>query len=328
MAKTVNEAFNTFNKEYVNLDTERTKIARSSRDWLLGRLNNFPDNDGDFPLKYEEKHIKFGSFARNTKIRELDDIDLIYCLHANNAYFSKSMYGNLYYLHTENAGQRLKNLSDNNILNSRKVINQFIASLSDIEHYSSADIHRQQEAVTLKLSSYEWNFDIVPAFYTTTQLYLIPDGDGNWKSTNPIIDQEKVTRINKKHNGAILQLIRTLKYWNRRVQMPTIGSYLFENLVLNYFDSKEKISDYIDVNMINFWQYLKSEIYNSVADPKGIQTDLNTLSYEDRVKVSNKANDTYLKGYDAYKLETEDKDQEKSINKWGEIFGSDFPKYD
>ncbi len=328
MAKTVNGAFSTFNKDFVNLDSDRTVTARSSRDWLLGQLNKLPDRDEDFPLKYEEKHIKFGSFARNTKIRELDDIDLIYCLHANNAYFSKSMFSNEYYLHTENAGQRLKALSTDNKLNSIKVVNQFVSSLSDIEHYSSAEIHRRQEAATLQLSSYEWNFDIVPAFYTTSQLYLIPDGIGNWKSTNPSIDQDKATRINQKHSGEILQLIRTLKYWNRRVQMPTISSYLFENIVLNYFDSKDKILGFLDGNLITFWEHLKTAIYQSVPDPKGIQDDLNNLSFEDKVKISTKANDTYNKAYEAYELETKEKDQEKAIKKWGEIFGNDFPKYE
>jgi len=329
MAKTVNGAFNTFNQDFVNLDPERTKKARNSRDWLYGQLNNLPDNDTDFPLKYEERHIRFGSFARNTKIRELDDIDIIYCLHANNATYSQDNFDKKkYYLHTPNAGSRLKNLSDENILNSRKVVNQFVSSLEDIEHYKQADIHRRQEAATLQLSSYEWNFDIVPAFYTTAGFYLIPDGEGNWKATNPPIDQNKVSRINKKHDGNILQIVRTLKYWNRRAQMPTIGSYLFENLVLNYFDTQDKISDYIDVNLIKFWNSLKSEIYKTVIDPKGIQDDLNDLSYEDKVKVANKSSDTYDKGYEAYKFETEEKNQEKSINKWGEIFGDDFPNYE
>ena len=195
-------------------------------------------------------------------------------------------------------------------------------------YYKSADIHRRQEAVTLQLSSYEWNFDIVPAFYTTSGFYLIPDGDGYWKATNPPIDQDKATRINQKHNGDILQIVRTLKYWNRRAQMSTIGSYLFENFVLNYFDSKSKISNYLDINLIKYWSHLKTEIYQSVADPKGIQDDLNDLSYDDKVKVSNKASDTYYKGCEANKIETEEKNQEKAINKWGEIFGDDFTDYE
>lgn len=328
MANTVNSAFKEFNKDYVNLDPEKTKTARSSRDWLYTQLNNFPDNVDSFPLKYEERHMKFGSFARNSKIRELDDIDIIYCLHANNAYYSKSsFYHNKYFINTENAGERLKNLSDDNQLNSIKVVNKFVSSLSNIGQYKSAEIHRRQEAATLNLTSYDWTFDIVPAFYTTNGFYLIPDGNGNWKATNPALDQRYVTEMNQKHKFSVHQLVRTLKYWNRRAQMPTISSFLFENFVLNFAESKSELSDYIDVNLINFWNYLETAIYNNVNDPKGIDTNLNSLSYDDKNKISNKANDAYTKGYEAYRLETEDKNQNSAINKWRELFGDDFPQY-
>lgn len=328
MAQTVNSAFNEFNKDYVNLDPLKTNTAHNSRDWLYMQLNNFPDNIESFPLKYEDRHIKFGSFARNTKIRELDDIDLIYCLHADNAYYSRnSFYQNIYYINTENAGERLKNLSAGNQLNSIRVVNKFVSSLANIEQYKSAKIHRRQEAATLNLTSYDWTFDIVPAFYTTAGFYLIPDGNGNWKATNPELDQQYTTTVNQKHKFSVHQLVRTLKYWNRRAQMPTISSFLFENLVLNFADSKTELSDYIDVNLINFWSYLESAIYNNVRDPKGIDANLNNLSYDDKTKISTKAKETYTKGYDAYQLETNDKNQNSAINKWREIFGSDFPQY-
>lgn len=83
MATTVQNAFEEFNKDVVNLDSNRTKKARASRDWLLGKLSSFDQKEGlYFPFEYNDKHIKFGSFARNTKIRELDDIDLMFCLKA------------------------------------------------------------------------------------------------------------------------------------------------------------------------------------------------------------------------------------------------------
>lgn len=328
MALSVNAAFDQFSQDCVNLDSDRTKKARNSRDWLFEQLNKLPDDDSNFPLKYEEMHVNFGSFARKTKIRELDDIDIMYCLHGNNAYYSKSIYlDNLYYIHTENAGSRLKSLSDNNQLNSRKVINQFISSLSEIQNYKSADIHRKGEAATLQLSSYEWNFDVVPSFYTTSNFYLIPNGSGNWKASNPPLDQNNITRINQKHSGKILQIVRTLKFWNKHAQMRTISSYLFENLVLKYFDSQTEISDYIDVNIINFWLNLSSSIYENVTDPKGIDNNLNDLSYEDKLAISNKSKEAYNKGYEAYKIEIDDKDTKRSINKWREIFGDDFPIY-
>jgi hypothetical protein len=110
--------------------------------------------------------------------------------------------------------------------------------------------------------------------------------------------------------------------------MPSMSSYLFENFVLNFCESKEILSDYIDINIVNFWNYLKSQIYNEVKDPKGIEHNLNQLSNDEKSKIAEKANDAYLKGYEAYRLETKEKDQKSAINKWGEIFGDDFPKYE
>ncbi len=110
--------------------------------------------------------------------------------------------------------------------------------------------------------------------------------------------------------------------------MPTIPSYLFENLILNYFDSQDKVSQWIDLDLIDFWSNLITAIKKTVIDPKGFQDDLNYLSYYDRIKISNKAKDTYDKAMEANKFETQDKNPEKAINKWRKIFGNDFPKYD
>ena len=123
MANTVDTAFNEFNKDIVNLDSDRTIKANSSRDWLFMQLNNLDSKDNlDFPIKYEEKHIKYGSFARKTKIRELDDVDIMFCLNANGATYTKNY--ETYKIHTQNADYRLKYLSDNDILNSKKVVNK------------------------------------------------------------------------------------------------------------------------------------------------------------------------------------------------------------
>ena len=47
----------------------------------------------------------------------------------------------------------------------------------------------------------------------------------------------------------------------------------------------------------------------------------------DKYTLKQKAKTDYDKACEAIKYETEDKDQEKSIKKWGEIFGNDFPTY-
>lgn len=193
--------------------------------------------------------------------------------------------------------------------------------------YKGANIHRRQEAATLSLSSYDWIFDIVPAFYANDNFYLIPDGNGNWKKTDPRVDQDNVTTINQKHSGKILQIIRTLKYWQKRPTMPTISSYLFETIILTYFNSKDEISEYVDINIRDFFEFLIDAIYDSYPDPKGFQGDLNDLDWDVRVKVSEVAQSSYEKAKTAIRYELDDKDMKKSINKWKEVFGSNFPDY-
>lgn len=327
MAITVDTAFSEFNTNIVNLDSERTKKARSSRDWLVGQLNKLPLKLTDFPFLYEDKHIKFGSFARNTKIRPLDDIDLIITFNASGATYSKEYYSNKYFLTVPESAKNLYKLCDGNILNSRKMVNMIVQSLSQIEHYKKADTHRRQEAATLSLTSYEWDFDIVPAFITTDDFYLIPDGNGNWKATDPRVDQSNVTRINQKYDGKILQIIRTLKYWQRRPTMPTIPSYLFEVIILNYFDAKNDVSNYVDCEVKDFLGYLINAIYGSVEDPKGYQGNINTLNSSDKIKISEKAKNDYEKANLSINYEVNDKDMAKAIAKWREIFGNDFPIY-
>lgn len=330
MAKTVNTAFNEFNTDSVNLMKERTEQAGSSRDWLLKQLASLPEKENDFPVLWSSYDIKFGSFARNTKIRPLDDIDLMLGLKGDGASYNMINYGTKYTIHTNNESSNLykyRNDVDGSI-NSIKIVNKLVSSLNNISHYEKAVIHRRQEAATLKLTSYEWNFDIVPAFYTDTGYYLIPDGQGDWKATDPRIDQTRITETNQKYNGNVLQLVRTLKYWNKRPNMPTIPSYLFENIIINFCNSRDSLSEYIDYNLINFWFYLKNAIYNSVSDPKGFAGNLNDLGSEQKTRISEKANEAYGKGYEAYVYESQEKNQEKAINKWREIFGDDFPKYE
>lgn len=325
MAQTVSSAFAEFNKHLVNLDSERTKVARRSRDWLTGHLESFPEKIADFPRLYGDRHIKFGSFARNTKIRPLDDIDLILTFSADGATYITHSYGKNYSLNVPDTATNLRKLcNDNFTLNSIKVVNKLVSSLAEIEHYERASKHRRQEAATLQLSSYEWNFDIVPAFYTDTNYYLIPDGSGGWKATDPRVDQKKVIEINGQHDGRILQIIRTLKYWNRKAAMPTIPSYLFENIVLNYFGSLDKISNWIGINLFRFWEHLNFSISDSVPDPKGFQDELNCLSYDEKKKISEAALTAAKEGYEACRIELIDKDQIKAIKKWGEIFGLTF----
>lgn len=79
MATTVNNAFAEFMKDTVNIDSTQTKTACASRDNLLANIKSF-SGDSDFFSINGSRCLRFGSFERHTKLRPLDDIDLMICI--------------------------------------------------------------------------------------------------------------------------------------------------------------------------------------------------------------------------------------------------------
>jgi len=332
MVGTVNEAFNVFLRDYVNLDPEDTQWARNSRDWLSSQIHSFPDKDTTFPRLYSEKDISFGSFARRTKKRELDDIDMMITLSAEGGYYNE--FTDRIEIYISESAYRLKALccDNTNTLSSRKVINKLISLLSQVPQYEKAEIKRNMEAATLNLKSYAWTFDLVPCFFTqknwfNKDYYLIPDGQGYWKKTDPRIDRNRVTEVNQLHNGNVLNVIRLMKYWNKRSTMPSMSSYLIENMILDFYYAQfTKASEYVDLEVPKVLQYIQAKIFYSVNDPKEIQGDINHLSHEEQDQISKRAYLDHLKSLEARALE-EKGDHKLSITKWSEIFGSSFPLY-
>jgi hypothetical protein len=332
MVATVNEAFSVFLRDSVNLDPGETQQARNSRDWLLSQIHLFPDQDEDFPRLYSEKDISFGSFARRTKKRPLDDIDIMVALSAEGGVYHE--FTDKIEIYVSQSAHKLKALcfEGTTTLNSRKVINKFVSSLSQIPQYKKAEVKRNMEAATLNLVSYPWTFDLVPCFFTSKDwsnrdYYLIPDGQGHWKKTDPRIDRDRVSEVNQSHNGNVLNAIRLMKYWNRRPTMPSMSSYLLENMILDFYSTQyAKASQYVDLEVPKVLQYIQTSIFSSVNDPKGIQGNINQLSYEEKEKVSKRSYRDYLKALEARNLE-EEGDHKLSITKWSEIFGEEFPAY-
>ena len=329
MATTVDAAFSQFLADTVRLDSGRTKTARASKKWLIDEIVKFP-NDYNFPKLHSDVSIDFGSFSRKTKIRPLDDIDIMIILHAQGATYNEG-YNQITITNTNNVSQFDCLCFDGATqLNSIKIINKFKEYLGKIPQYKKADIKRNQDAVTLELQSYEWVYDIVPCFITTPELngreyYLIPDGDGNWKKTDPRIDQNRITTINSNYDVSVHDVIRLIKYWNRRPTMPSMQSYLLENIVLNFFDNGIH-TKYVDLEVRDVFAFIANAILNEVPDPKGIQGNLNTLSYDQRNKVRERALSDNTKAVEARTFE-HNAQMKEAINRWRDIFGDAFPIY-
>lgn len=325
MPRTVKACFEKFNREIVNLDSGQNDIANSSRDWLIGQIHS-KCAAGILPASYSEKDMKFGSFARKTKMRPLDDIDLMICYKGQGGTYHTTEKANVYDIRIPDNVKVLSELrNDDGTLNSRKVVENLKASLINIPQYKKANIHRNKEAVTLSLSSYEWNFDIVPCFYTTTNFYLIPDSEGRWKPTDPRIDKKRVEDADA-NIGMVRQIIRTMKYWKNRIWGKSLESYAFEQMVLSIVERMEVYE--IQRNVYVVLDALSSDILKAIPDPKGYQGDLNTLNVEERQTLSVSANRHAIMANDAYIAECIYDNHQKAIGLWRNVFGNNFPQYE
>ena len=332
MATTVNSAFDEFMRDVVNLDPDVTKNARDSRDNLLSNIAEF-DNSDDFFGLCSSFDIQFGSFARKTKCRELDDVDLMIGIAANGAtYNSYDLWNNVHITASTTNAAQSECTRDDGTLNSTQVTNKFKKKLESVREYSRSEIRRNGEAVILNLKSKDWSFDIVPCFHTVTEdngrsYYLIPNGSGNWKKTDPQKDRDHVISTNQSRAGRALELIRLCKKWNKVKNVKTIPSYLLETMIINHCDAETELSEWIDLRFRELLRYISDYINSSVDDMKEIQGDINDLSWTDRYSIQQKAQADYNKACDASNAEIQEEDQKKAISKWGEILGGEFPTY-
>jgi hypothetical protein len=109
--------------------------------------------------------------------------------------------------------------------------------------------------------------------------------------------------------------------------MPTAPAYLLECIVLSHYESRaDKASQFVDLEFDRVLTTLASMILVQVPDPKGIDSDINTLSWDDRVKISLRATADAAEALKARAAENA-KDFRQSLRVWRQILGSDFPEF-
>jgi len=331
MPYTVNTSFQNFRANFVDLDAGDVTKARTSRAALKTQLALLPQKVVGFPALYGGC-LDFGSFARRTRVRPLDDVDMLLLLNGRNTeqvFFSDYTYR----LKINDQGSVLMQYTNGDqYVNSTKILNKLKSSLSFVSYYRKADIKRTGVAVVLDLSSYSWVFDVVPAFPIGDGLggvshYLIPDGKGNWMKTDPRKDQSSITTANQAHNGNLLPLMRIMKYWNSHYHsIPTLPSYYFETMLISGFMYRPTITD-IKANIAAAFEQIAALILASCPDPKGLGPNLDSnISWETKTKVQSKANE--MAQFGRYGLSYEQQgNHEEAIKWWKFIFYPDFPAY-
>lgn len=332
MPYTVGGAFTSFRSTTVDLNPDQTRNARTSRDYLIKQIRTLAGSDSAFPRLCGEP-IHYGSFARRTKIRPLDDIDFLVVLDPRETEERHQGNGKSWLKITDPSAPLAAFPDDHGYVSSVKVLNRMRDELQGLPVYRKAIVVRNQQAVVLNLTSYDWSFDIVPAvpvvgYLGTVLHYLIPNGTGDWMRTDSRKDQAWVTQINQRHNNLFLPLVRVLKHWNVNgaPTKPRLQSYYFEALAARVFDGAPLIQS-LPEGAARFFSTAGSYVVQTCPDPKGLGPALDAgVPWEIKEKVRTALGEASERAGYAQMYERQS-DNEKAIYWWGRVFGSSFPSY-
>lgn len=323
-------AFDQFCSNKVDLESTQVTRARESRGFLENQITAVARKYVDFP-NLTGQYKPFGSFARSTKIRPLDDIDLLILYEADEVE-PVIQAGYVYWLRLKTQTSKLRNYIDNyGFVNSIRILNRLKSALSGVSYYRNSELNRRQEAVVLNLITYDWKFDLVPAFPVKDGLgnvkcYLIPDGKGEWKPTDPRVDQDNITTVNRQHNGKLLPLIRVMKYWNtHNSRKPKLSSYYFETMIVSGMKNKLPITS-LRRSIPTAFNELQLQLSYPCPDPKHLGPNLDDgIDTQSKQKVKDVARE--MAEVSQLAIYHEDKEEhKKAIEKWQLIF-PDFPVY-
>jgi len=328
---TITEAFRTFRAAVVDLSEEQNKDAELSSFSITRRLKELAEDESGFP-RLKGEAINFGSFARKTKCRPLDDIDLLIVLDGAQAKVETIRYDRYGYELRATAGPLLPfadTLDDK--VSSYKILDSIRDHLKDLRDLKTDSVDRRLQAVRLQLDFLDWNFDLVPAIpvYTAGALesYLIPNGNGDWWKTDPRLDHQLLEKAVGRHGKLILGLVRMVKYWNRSTS-PRLGSYHLETLVVAAMTDEGSmwISDLPELLKICF-RRLQKTVFLPCPDPKGIGPDLDLgVDWLRRTQFSKHAQTASSYAWMAQRAE-QTGDTEMAFYWWHHLFGDTFPDY-
>jgi Second Messenger Oligonucleotide or Dinucleotide Synthetase domain len=290
---TVAEAFETFRQRLELSETESKDAIRRHndvRDCIRAKF----DVDRDFLT---------GSYARHTKTKPLKDVDIFFCLGA------------------EDAQWRSKPPLD--------VLSAFENCLADRFGADIVDPGRRCVTVEFEKSNPTadeegkvLSNDTVPA-YELDGCYEIPDRElGKWIKTDPDVHAEKATAKNQQLAGKWVPLVKMLKRWNRSAGNPIAPSFLIEVMALDLIDPP--FTSYPD-EIRHFFAAALDGIMQDWPDPAGLGPPVSDqMPLQKRQEAAAAFRAAEVKAARAVRLEQQGKNGE-ALALWREVMGKYFP---
>lgn len=269
----------------IRLNPEEISQVEDAHEHLVSVLHS---KAGSGRLPTPKDVLLIGSFARDTKITPLDDVDMFYVIGkatSHDGHWHSIIDCDFSF------GQNFLDADQN--ISSIKIL-ELIKKEIDAT-YPTSEIRRSGEVVNLFLSSYGVGFDITPVFEITNgEYYLMPEGKGShkWKRSNPLIDHAHISELDERHSYLLKDIILLAKYWFDKKRIKSLRSYHLESIAYHLFDYAPQAALTHEDGLSYLLRNLNhnNRLY-SCPDPTGLSEPLSSgLTTEDIVNIQNEAN--------------------------------------
>lgn len=217
---------------------DNISVTDRQEDNIDASFNNLKDFllDKESGLSVRDVFLN-GSYARDTIIRPLDDIDLFAVID-------------------------ISDYSDNGAApKPQTVLTKFKNYLNNIHDYEDK-VKQDRPCVTIHLS--DKNFDVLPSLRKAGALYIPNDALTGWTFTDPKTHTARLNEINKRRHYKVKGVVKAVKQWKRE-NSQNIPSFHIEEVAIEVFNFYD-FSNYEEG--IRLWfekaeSYLKTDRFNS-----------------------------------------------------------------
>lgn len=197
---------------------------------------------GQFANRIKTSYLS-GSYARDTAIAPLDDVDIIFVVNPKEW--------------------------KTNFLSQVPTPETILRSFSNAirYRYPNSSVRTQRRSICLQLNHLD--IDLVPAIEadSTGKMIWVPDTrTGNWIKSSPKMHSEAATKVNQARYGKFKPLVKILKYWNSNLpSTATFKSFIVETMAVRLFQSVDIPS--LEEGLLSFFDFVahldgKAQVYS------------------------------------------------------------------